>query len=976
MIWDALSGNNRFISSELQKQSKEQKKKFLSSRMSALLLVALSIWLLISYFAVSIITNKRFSTDLQQHSAELSQTAVAVKYHFDRSMSFLHILPATVADDMAVMTALRSLDHLLLKGKDTPEDKLSILNSHNGLVELNHHLAEQQKNLDVNVIWILGPNGDCIASSNYDKAESFVGVSYSDREYFKSAMNGKRGRQYAVGRQTNIPGLFFSAPILDGKHIIGAVIIKIDISKFSQWLNRFDCFISDSEGVIIISSEKMLENHALANASIFRMSPEARDMQYKRYDFPVLKISKLENEYSYSTINLPGSDDSLYLLAQSEQSSDGYIIFTYSKIVETELFGKTRWQFTFLIFLTGGTIILLIVGIRLYWRDMRESLAAAEAANYAKNAFLTNMSHEIRTPMNAILGMSYLALQSDLTTKQREQMTYLHKAAESLLGIINDILDFSKIESGKLTLESNPFVLCDTLDEIIQLLKPRLEEKRLEFHYDDQDRLLVQNMPLLKGDALRLRQVLTNLLSNAIKFTEAGFVRFAVSSSTHENKNIVIFTVQDSGIGMSGEQVSRLSEEFTQADSSTTRKYGGTGLGVAIVWRFVVLMGGKIDVASQPGMGTCFTVEIPFEVAQAGQTSIQKRPPRIENFDALRGIRVLLVEDNPVNRLLAVELLAMKGVVTDTAENGEEALQKLKSFPSETFGAVFMDLQMPVLDGYETSRIIRNDAKFNKMPIIALSAHAMSAEKERCSQIGMDAYISKPFNPEHLWHTLLSAIRKNETVDGVPSFQPVHGSEKNSIEINVDGVNLREGIRRAGGDRKLYARLVRETLVNFASGYDDLLEFASQENRKDGQAHAHKLRGMFGAIGAEEMHDAMNSIEAAFRIGDDPSGQIRALEKPYAFLMEALTGYLNSVIALKSEGNGLQNGRSVVDVAWLERFAELLGKGDFKAIELWENNKNLTGDHFTPMEIEQISKALQTFDFTVALKYFSKGADR
>ena len=528
MIWNALRGK-QLISNKLQKQSKERKKKILGSRISVFLLVMLSIWFAVSYFAVSIIANKRFAADLQQHSEKLKQTTAAVNYHFDRSMAFLRILPATVADDMAVMTALRSFDYLLLKGKDTAEDKLSFLNSRRDLVELNHHLSEQQKTLDVNVIWILAPNGDCIASSNHDKTESFVGISYSDREYFKSAIRGQRGKQYAVGRQTNIPGLFFSAPILDGKDILGAVIIKIDISKFSQWLDRFDCFICDSDGVIILSSDKVLEHYALADAPIFRMSLEARDKQYRRYEFPVLKINKLENDYYYSTINLPGTD-SLYILEQSQESSDGYTVFTYSKIVEAELFGKARWEFTFLIFVTGATLILLVAGIRLYWRDMRESLAAAESANDAKSAFLANMSHEIRTPMNAILGMSYLVLKTDLTSKQRDQMTYLHKAAESLLGIIDDILDFSKVESGKLTLESSPFVLCDILAEVIQLLKPKVDKKRLEFQYADQDRLLVQNMPLLNGDPLRLKQVLTNLLSNAIKFTEAGIVRFVTAT--------------------------------------------------------------------------------------------------------------------------------------------------------------------------------------------------------------------------------------------------------------------------------------------------------------------------------------------------------------------------------------------------------------------------------------------------------------
>ena len=711
--------NNSIVPKELQKQSKEGKRRLLRPRWSVSLLTVLSLWFLIAYIGVSFFTDKRFSADLQQHSIELNQTAAAVKYHFDRSMTFLHVLPSTVADDMAVMTALRSFDYQSLGKLGSQEGKISFLKSRNDLVDLNRHLAEQQKNLDVNVIWILAPSGDCIASSNYEDPESFVGINYSDREYFKSAMNGQRGRQYAVGRQTNIPGLFFSAPILDGKNIIGAVILKIDISKFSQWLNRFNCFITDSDGVIILSSDKILENYALVDAPIFRMSPEARDRKYKRYDFPVLKIGRFKNHSSFSTINLPGND-SLYLLSQNQQSDDGYTLFTYTTITEAESLLKTRWQIAILVFVSGTALILLIAGVRLYLHDMRESLAAAETANNAKSAFLANMSHEIRTPMNAILGMSYLALQSDLTSKQREQITYLYDAAESLLGIINDILDFSKVESGKMTLEEGPFVLSDTLNEVIRLLNPKFKEKQLEFHYTEHDQSLAQNMPLLVGDELRLRQILINLLSNAIKFTEKGFVQLGVSSTTSENTIRILLSIQDSGIGMNGEQVAQLFEEFTQADVSTTRPYSGIGLGLAIVWHFIALMGGKIDVESQLGQGTCFTVEIPFKVAQMGQTPDKEHRQRIENYDALRGIRVLLVEDNPVNRLLAVELLAMKGVMTDTAENGEVAVRKLQSLPPETFGAVFMDLQMPVLDGYETSRIIRKDPRFDALPLIAV----------------------------------------------------------------------------------------------------------------------------------------------------------------------------------------------------------------------------------------------------------------
>ncbi len=994
MIRNVLRGNDLLASGESLLPSKGATRRFLNRHPYVLLLVTLSSWFLISFLAVSAVTDKRFAADLQQHAIELNQTAAAVTYHFERSMALLRVLPATVADNIEVITALHSFDYQSLGKIKTPEGKVSFLTTETGLVELNHYLAEKQLYLDVNVIWILAPNGDCIASSNYDTPESFIGINYADRAYFKSAMTGQQGRQYAVGRQTNVPGLFFSAPILNGKNVIGAVVVKIDIPKFSQWIQQFNCFITDDAGVVILSSDKILEHHTLVDAPIFRISPDDRDQQYKRKDFPLLKTSSfIKGNSSYEAINLPGKDG-LYMLARSQQSNDGYTVSTYTKIGEAETSRSEKWQFTILIFISGATLILLAMELirrsaleqelrektdrlELLAMEFQSIACRAEESSLAKSQFLANMSHEIRTPMNAIIGMSYLALQSDLTSKQREQITHLHNAAESLLGIINDILDFSKVEAGKMTLEQTPFMLRDTVNEVVRLLKSKIEEKQLEFRYDEQDMMLAQNAPLLIGDALRLRQILTNIFSNAIKFTDKGFIQLGISSITQESSIRVIFSIQDSGIGMNNEQIARLFEEFTQADASTTRQYGGTGLGMAIAWKFTVLMGGKIEVKSQLGQGSCFTVDIPFAVALMGQTPLRERRRSVEIRDSLlRGTRVLLVEDNPVNRLLIVELLAMKGVLTDIAENGQEAIRKMQSLPPETFGAVLMDLQMPVLDGYETSKIIRSDPKFDTLPILALSAHVMSSEKERCLQIGMNGYINKPVNPEDLWRILTRAIRKNEPVDAVQLSQPVQIPIQSNPEISIIGVNLSSGIKRAGGDGTLYAKVVAEVLENYTSGCNDLLEFATQKDSKRGHALAHELRGVLGAIGAEQMQDALASIEEIFRIGTDPRQQIQELVHPYAILMEALRGYLVTVNAQAREVDQLHVEASVEEITWLEAFADHLGKGNFEAIELWENNSNTLGDMISQSEREQISRALQQFDFAGALKHLTTRVER
>ena len=378
-----------------------------------------------------------------------------------------------------------------------------------------------------------------------------------------------------------------------------------------------------------------------------------------------------------------------------------------------------------------------------------QAAMSAEKAAHAKQQFLSNMSHEIRTPMNAIIGFTRLLEKTTLTEEQSEFVQAVKTSGENLLVIINDVLDFSKGQSGKIAFEKTSFSVLHQVDSILDLMAPKAKEKGLLLHTSF-DRSIPEH---LMGDPARLNQILINLLGNAIKFTEHGEVRISVENRSDTNNHVEVeFKISDTGIGIPGDKLTTIFEEFSQASNDITRKYGGSGLGLAIVKQLVEAQGGKINVKSTEGKGSVFTFVLGF--AKDDNHRVAPAKKELNEESRLKGLSVLLVEDNVLNQKLAMRVMADWDWSVDLAENGEKAIA---AFNSHQYDLILLDIQLPDMDGYSIANYIRksNDPEKNNTPIIAMTAHAMVGEAAKCFDAGMNAHVSKPFNPDILYKQAL-----------------------------------------------------------------------------------------------------------------------------------------------------------------------------------------------------------------------------
>lgn len=616
-------------------------------------------------------------------------------------------------------------------------------------------------------------------------------------------------------------------------------------------------------------------------------------------------------------------------------------------------------------------------------KTLRLSKLKADEVSRFKSEFLANMSHEIRTPMNAVIGLSHLALQTDLTAKQADYVNKIQNSSNALLGIINDVLDFSKIEAGKLDMDSVDFQLEDVLDNLNTLISLKAEEKGLEFRFNVDPRTPNH----LVGDPLRLGQVLINLSNNAVKFTDQGEVIVALRVlDRHESSITLEFSVQDTGIGLSREQSERLFQPFTQADRGTTRQYGGTGLGLSISKRLVHMMGGEIRVESEPGRGSTFFFSANFKVQPGKSPS----PPIMETFgrkvakppgttgiestlqkalEGIRGARILLVEDNVINQQVAQELLEQAGFSVTVVSNGQEAVSTVET---AIFDLVLTDIHMPVMDGFQATARIRENPRFKDLPIVAMTAQALTGDREKSLEAGMNDHITKPIDPDRLFTALVKWIQPKKR-PGTPPPLAEKTSTVESPEIkNMPGLNISEGLARVAGNQVLYGKLLQDFAEEFRPMVSKLHQLVNDNRLDDMTALVHGAKGVSGNLGANDLNAAATALEKAIKNGDPVlmRNQIHRFEKELKTVLHSINTVTLKGPTRKADSGATLNNQAP-DIKTVEplisELKDLLEGSSLDADQVLAGLKDLLYGSRFQTRIQSIERNMSDFDYEKAL---------